>query len=204
MTVEPLDLRQEHDWLDVMIPLAEPSVEMLRLHLDPVAKSSTAFVRFPDGWNRGVECRYSVDEEIVMLGGELQISGVTIPDGSYGFIPTGVLRTNTLTPTTSLALAWFSGPTGATDDAVDAPIVVADLATVALDQVSPLGGPGRLLRMSANGTCWLLESVPPGTLAPVDADAELCDLAEARWSATPAGRPLSTCAGRAVARFTPR
>lgn len=202
MSVEPLDLRAEHNWLKVMIPLAEPAVEMLRLQLDPVAKSSTAFVRFPHGWNREVECRYSVDEEIVMLGGELRISGVVIPEGSYGFIPTGVLRTNTLTPTTSLALAWFSGPTGATEHAVDAPIVVADLATVELDQASPLGGPGRLLRSSVNGTCWLLESIPPGTLAPSGASAELCDLAEARWSAAPAGSPLTTSAGRTVVRFT--
>lgn len=203
MSAEPLELRREHDWLNVLIPLAEPSVEMLRLHFDPEAKSSTAFVRFPEGWSRGIECRYSVDEEIVMLGGELRISGVVIPDGCYGFIPTGVLRTNTLTPTTSLALAWFSGPAGATDDAVDAPIVVIDLAGTALEQESPIGGSGRLLRKSDNGTCWLLESVPPGTLAPPNAGAELCSLADARWSATSAGRPLPVCAGRTVARFTP-
>lgn len=197
------DLRAEHDWLTIPIPLSRPPVEMVRLHTDAEVKSSTALVRFPSGWSRAIECRYSVDEEVVMFGGALHISGHVIPAGSYAFIPTGVLRTNTITPDQSLALAWFSGPTGSTDDAVDEPIVVVDLVGVQLESVSPFGTPGRLLRESPNGQCWLVGSVERGTRAPVRVDVELCDLDIGVWSWTSSGGELPSSVSRCVVRLFP-
>jgi hypothetical protein len=199
----PTDLRAEHEWLTIPIPLSQPAVEMVRLHMDPEVKSSTALVRFPAGWNRAVECRYSVDEEVVMLRGALHISGHVIPAGSYAFIPTGVLRTETITPDQALALAWFSGPTGSTESAVDLPIAVVDLAQVTLDSLSPFDAPGRLLRESPNGQCWLLASVAPGVTAPVGMDVETCDLAGGVWAWTPSGGELPSSVGRCLVRLFP-
>ncbi len=196
-------LRHEHEWLTIPIPLADPVVEMIRLHVDPEVSSSSALVRFPSGWNRATPCRYSVDEEVVMLDGELHISGCVIPRGSYAFIPTGVLRFASLTPVRSLALAWFSGPTGATDDAVDLPVVVIDLATAELDRLSPLGGRGRLLRTSANGTCWLVESIGENVLAPADAAVEVCEFSSGAWSRAEPSTPLNAAAGRSIVRLSP-
>ena len=196
-------LRSEHDWLTIPIPLAEPAVEMIRLHVDPAASSSSALVRFPSGWNRVTPCRYSVDEEVVMLEGELRISGCVIPRGSYAFIPTGVLRFATLTPVRSLAFAWFSGPTGATDDAVDLPVVVLDLASAELDARSPLGGRGRLLRTSANGTCWLVESIADDVVAPGNAAVEVCELSAGAWSRAEPSAPVNPAVGRSIVRLFP-
>ena len=196
-------LRSEHEWLTIPIPLAEPAVEMIRLHVDPVVGSSSALVRFPPGWNRANPCRYAVDEEVVILDGELRISGCVIPGGSYAFIPTGVLRFATLTPVRSLALAWFSGPTGATDDAVDLPIVVVDLASAELDGRSPLGGPGRLLRTSANGTCWLVESISDDVVAPADGAVEVCELSAGSWSRAEPSTPVNSAVGRSIVRLLP-
>ncbi len=198
-----VELRREHDWLTIPIPLAEPAVEMMRLHVDPAVSSSTALVRFPPGWNRATPCRYSVDEEVVMLEGELQISGCVISRGSYAFIPTGVLRFATLTPVRSLALAWFSGPTGATDEAVELPVVVVDLASAELDAPSPVGGRGRLLRTSANGTCWLVESIGEDVVAPADAAVEVCELSSGAWSRSEPSRPVNAVAGRGIVRVFP-
>ena len=198
-----VELRREHEWLTIPIPLAEPAVEMIRLHVDPAPGSSSALVRFPQGWHRATPCRYSVDEEVVMLDGELRISGCMIPRGSYSFIPTGVLRFETLTPVRSLALAWFSGPTGATDDAVDLPVVVVDLASAELDTPSPLGGSGRLLRTSANGTCWLVESIDSGVRAPIDAAVEVCELSSGAWSRAEPSTPVNAAASRSVVRLFP-
>ena len=197
------DLRAEQAWLTIPIPLSQPTVEMIRLHMDPAVMSSTALVRFPSGWNRSVECRYSVDEEVVMLAGALHISGHVIAAGSYAFIPTGVLRSDTVTPEQSLALAWFSGPTGSTEAAVDLPIEVVDLAQSTLDGVSPFGGPGRLLRSTRNGQCWLLGAVAHGTSAPVGTDVETCDLESGVWSWTASGDDLPTAVGRCLARLFP-
>ena len=197
------NLRSEHDWLTIPIPLSEPAVEMVRLHVDPSVFSSTALVRFPPGWNRSAHCRYAVDEEIVMLSGALHISGSVIPSGSYAFIPTGVLRFETSTPTQSLALAWFSGPTGATEDGVDLPMVMVDLANAELGAVSPFGSPGRLLRTSPNGTCWLVDRIAVGTVSPVNTSAETCDLATGTWAWACPGEGLAPADGRCVVRFFP-
>ena len=198
-----ISLRSEHEWLTIPIPLAEPAVEMVRLHVHPAVSSSSALVRFPPGWNRATSCRYSVDEEVVMLDGELRISGYVIPRGSYAFIPTGVLRFATLTPVRSLALAWFSGPAGATDDAVDLPVVVVDLASAELDAWSPLGGRGRLLRTSTNGTCWLVESIGNEVVAPGDAAVEVCEFAAGAWSWAGPSAPVNAAVGRSIVRLFP-
>lgn len=198
-----ISLRSEHEWLTIPIPLAEPAVEMIRLHVDPAVSSSSALVRFPPGWNRATPCRYSVDEEVVMLEGELRISGCVIPQGSYAFIPTGVLRFATLTPVRSLALAWFSGPVGVTDDLVDLPVVVIDLASAELDARSPLGGRGRLLRTSINGTCWLAESIGIDVLAPGDAAVEVCALSAGTWSRAEPSTPVNAAVGRSIVRLFP-
>ncbi len=198
-----VELRRKHDWLTIPIPLAEPAVEMIRLHVHPAVSSSSTLVRFPPGWHRATPCRYSVDEEVVILEGELRISGCVIQRGSYAFIPTGVLRFETLTPVRSLALAWFSGPTGATDDAVDLPIVVVDLASAVFDTPSPLGGRGRLLRTSANGTCWLVESIGSDVRAPSDAAVEVCELSSGAWSRSEPSTPVNAAVSRSVVRLFP-
>ena len=138
-----------------------------------------------------------------MLEGELRISGCVIPLGSYAFIPTGVLRFATLTPVRSLALAWFSGPVGATDDLVDLPVVVIDLASAELDARSPLGGRGRLLRTSINGTCWLAESIGIDVLAPGDAAVEVCALSAGTWSTAEPSTPVNAAVGRSIVRLFP-
>lgn len=201
MTV--VELRNELDWMTIPIPLSQPPVEMVRLHVDSAMQSSSSIVRFPAGWNRSIECRYSIDEEIVMLDGELLISGLVIASGSYAFIPTGVLRFESSTPERSLALAWFSGPTGSTDDAVDLPIVVVDLASIDLDDPSPLGLPGRLLRSSPNGTCWVVGLIPEDVDAPADAAVEVCEVATGAWSRAEPGQPIAAALGRCVVRCSP-
>jgi hypothetical protein len=193
------------DMVATAIPLSTPDVKIARLHVDPETKCSTSLVRFPGDWGRSVDCFYAVHEEIIVLEGELAVSGVSYTPGVYGFIPTAALRFASSTPGGCLALAWFGGiPLGLTEDEaaqrVVPPSLRHDLHTEHLhtDQ-SPLGPLGTRLRSSEQGSCWLVDGVDGGTAGFA---VEVLHIPTWKWTRVEAGAALPNLEGRTILRIT--
>jgi hypothetical protein len=180
---EWLDLRAVPDerWRRVTLPGAEPDVELTRLHVDPDSGASLSLVRFPAGWSRPQDGCYPVGEEIAVLDGSLEVSGVTLRAGDYGWVPPRVLRTGTASPEGALVLAMFTGmPQWLTDpdDAAPGQVLAQPFHlgplrpaaddvpgwSVVVDEVTEVADADRDL-LDVAGACWVL--VPAGTVAPV-------------------------------------
>ncbi|WP_204273528.1 hypothetical protein, partial [Stenotrophomonas maltophilia] len=71
--------------------------------------ASLSLVRFPAGCSRPGEGCYPVGEEIAVLDGSLEVSGVVLRAGDYGWVPPRVLRTGTASVDGALVLAMFAG-----------------------------------------------------------------------------------------------
>lgn len=172
-----IHLNGPHEWAMVPIPTSTPDVQIVRLRVDPVSKASTSLVRFPSGWTRPTDAFYAVDEEIVVIEGELIVSGISYTEGQYGHIPAGSLRRMSATPAGALVLAHFSG--------IPAPLT---LEASAIETVGPtlrldlgshhpgadLGafGTGQRLRSTHDGECWLIggEVATAGATEAIDID----------------------------------
>ncbi|MER5458025.1 hypothetical protein ABT008_24950 [Micromonospora sp. NPDC002389] len=106
---EQVDLTAaRHPWREVPMPGAN-----LGFHLTRLASRSGAFVvhgHFPAGFARDVAGGYLVDEEFVVLDGELLLGDVTYRRGDLTFVPAGAVRTRMSAPGGATVLAWFGGP----------------------------------------------------------------------------------------------
>lgn len=104
-----VDLTAErHPWREVPMPGAN-----LGFHLTRLDSRSGAFVvhgHFPAGFVRDVAGGYLVDEEFVVLDGELRLGDATYRRGDLTFIPAGAVRTRMSAPGGATVLAWFGGP----------------------------------------------------------------------------------------------
>ncbi|MFV2018430.1 hypothetical protein [Micromonospora sp. LOL_023] len=106
---EQVDLTAaRHPWQEVPMPGAN-----LGFHLTRLASRSGAFVvhgHFPPGFSRDVAGGYLVDEEFVVLAGELHLGDATYRRGDLTYIPAGAVRTRMTAPGGATVLAWFGGP----------------------------------------------------------------------------------------------
>jgi hypothetical protein len=71
--------------------------------------STAMLVDFPPGLERMVPGGYEVQEEFLVLSGELNASGTTCRRGDLTVIPSGFERRGLSTTGGCLVLAWFSG-----------------------------------------------------------------------------------------------
>ena len=183
------------------IPHGTMPVEIVRLHVDPATKSSTSLVRFPAGWERPVDGNYAVDEEIVVLDGELIVTGVSYTPGVYGWIPKGGLRRASATPMGCVALAWVSGIpawTSTSDDLATSASARADLTTIRSGTTpSPFGSMGRRLRESDAGACWFVDGPAQHRASN---DTEVFDVQRRQWCRIDAGNEPPDWTGRLVVR----
>lgn len=183
--VGPVALLGRHDWGSTTIPGSAPEVAILRLHVDPTTRASTSLVRFPAGWARPGIGHYPVGEEILVLDGELVVSGVRYRAGDYGWLPPYARRAASATPTGALCLAWFSGP----------PVWTPGEAEWA-------AGPGRQVALAAAGADPLRTDLGwSGVLAGVPPDAgpvEVVTLADWTWRVA-AGEAAAEAAAPGVA-----
>jgi hypothetical protein len=67
-----------------------------------------AFVRFPAGWSRPGPGHYPVAEEVLLLEGDLELSGRAFSPGAHAWLPAGWLRTGMRTRAGCLVFAWFA------------------------------------------------------------------------------------------------
>jgi Domain of unknown function (DUF4437) len=171
------------DWATTPVPLGTPDVQIARLRVDPLTKASTSLVRFPAGWTRSVDVFYAVDEELVVIEGELIVSGVSYTAGQYGFIPAGSLRRMSATPTGCLALAHFAGiPAALTQEQAAShdvgPTLRLDLALHGAGTEQTPNGTGRALRTRSYGSAYLID----GGVSSLDGLSELLDTTTWDWT----------------------
>lgn len=176
-------------WRRMALPGAEADVELARLHVDPDTAASLSLVRFPPGWSRPGEGCYPVGEEIAVLDGALEVSGVKLRAGDYGWVPPRVPRTGTASPEGALVLAMFAG----------VPQWLTDPAECGTGQVlaQPFHlGPLRPAADDVPGWSVVVDEVTAVT----DSDRDLLDVAGGRWALVPAGVAAPAVEGPVQAR----
>lgn len=192
-----VDLSAPPAWSDFDIPDGSAPVRTARLG------ERTLLVAFPSGWERVEGGTYEAAEEMVVLDGELRMSGETYTALDWAWFPAGCLRRETRARTAVLALARFFGPArwAASDRAGPASSRrhLGDRPGAA-DFASPLGaGRAWMLHSGVEATSFLVEALETGTPSP--AGAELLDLAGRRWAWVPAGAPLPAFSGACFCRI---
>jgi hypothetical protein len=96
-------------WRTVPTAGAELPLSTQLLARDPGTGSRTLLVRFPAGFAREALVRYDVDEDFLVVSGELMMNGDRFLPGDWVDVPAGTVRGGTRTGTGALAVAWFSG-----------------------------------------------------------------------------------------------
>ena len=89
-----------------------PGVESKTLSLDDDNGAASLLVKYPAGWRLDQDGALSVDEEFLVLEGELSIGRQVYRDKSYAHLPTGYGRGPMATPSGAVVLTFFSGHPG--------------------------------------------------------------------------------------------
>lgn len=191
----------EYSWREFDIPGSTIPVSLVRLAVDRESLVSQSLVRFPPGWARHESGWYSVDEEFLVLEGELHMSGTTYRPGDYALVPAGYLRFASTTPDGCLVLAWFSGnarwseATRHGSDFVAGRLVQATWAALP-DQPGPVGT-GRQLRQEGRLSTWIITGeVAAGPPAALD----LFSIPDHTWVQTLPGESIPALAAPIFAR----
>lgn len=91
------------------MPGASYPLDTQLLDRDAATGARTLLVRFPPGFERPGTGYYEVDEDFLLLHGELSINGQDFLRGDWVAVPGGTVRAATSSPSGALAVAWFSG-----------------------------------------------------------------------------------------------
>lgn len=90
------------------MPDANAPVRLARLH-SVTSDHFWALVAFPAGWQRLRPGHYSVDEDFLLLQGDLTINGLTWGRDTHGVVPAHTLRQQTQSQHGCVACARFHG-----------------------------------------------------------------------------------------------
>ena len=96
-------------WQDAPMPDANAGVRLAPLH-SWVPDHFWALVVFPAGWQRLRPGHYGVDEDFLVLQGDLAINEHRWEAQEHGFVPAQALRERTYSEQGCLACARFHGP----------------------------------------------------------------------------------------------
>ncbi len=83
--------------------------EIKSLSHDEETGECSVLVKYPAGWSRNGDEYLTVDEELFVLGGTLEINGVQYGEKSYGHLPAGYQRQSSSTQEGAVVLTFFSG-----------------------------------------------------------------------------------------------
>ena len=190
----PTSRQGEPAWRTIKIEDGAPPVGFARLEGDRASGAFAALVRFPAGWTRPGTGRYSVDEELLVLEGELRMSGVAYRIDDYAHLPGGYVRAVSTTPRDTLVIAFFSGPA----DWIrlrDAEPTGTPVPPIAWRQVAPQPSPvaerARPLRAGAAESTWLVDG-PLELRAPHDTRIQLFSLPTRSWANVEPGGSIPT------------
>jgi hypothetical protein len=186
------NLPSDYDWREATIPGGSSPVTLARLSLDRQSGATQSLVRFPAGWTRPVSGWYSADEEILIIEGSLQMSGVAHRTGDYAYVPASYLRSSTSTEDGCLVLAWFSGKPIWQEDSAHGPgYDPARLVEVTWSELPIQSGPcgyGRCVREEGTASSWILTGEEPiRASSPVD----LFSLTDRTWTQVQAATEIT-------------
>ena len=98
-------------WQEISLAGGRPPVRRIVLHAEGGGGASVQAVEFPPDWARPDAGCFDADEEIVVVRGDLVVSGVEMRAGHHAFVPRGATRVDSRSGSEGcLAVAWFSGP----------------------------------------------------------------------------------------------
>ena len=86
-----------------------PGIEAKILSLDDDNGAASLLIKYPAGWRLDWEGALSVDEEFLVLEGELSIGHQTHRDRSYAHLPAGYGRGPMTSPSGAVVLTFISG-----------------------------------------------------------------------------------------------
>lgn len=87
-------MAQDIPWDDGLYSGARPDVRSKVLSIDEAGTDASLVVEYPAGWQRSEPEYLTADEEILVLGGALEINGRTYTRHQYAFFPAGYVRRN--------------------------------------------------------------------------------------------------------------
>ncbi len=96
-------------WRQGLYGGARPDVEVKTLSMDDENGDSSLILRYPPGWTRPEPECLSVDEEIYILDGKIEINGIVYRENCYAYLPAGYVRRNAAAPGGAVALTFFTG-----------------------------------------------------------------------------------------------
>lgn len=187
MTVLDLDA-SDLTWIEHTIAGADLPARMVMLHVDAERGTRTVMVQFPNGWRRDAVGHQPAGEEMVLLSGELGLSGLTATPGDLLVVEPRATRSATSVADDTRALVWFSGPGGGWTEGP-----AADGGTAA---VTPLAaGEQRGPHAELVGSVTVHDDLPERTF---DVDVDVVWPADRHYLHAPAGTTVPARAGRAV------
>lgn len=140
---------------------------------------------------------------MLVLDGELAMSGAVYRVGDYACFPPGYLRSRSETGCGALAVAFFSGPAVW----LRVPQVEADTIPVRpvasrdiVPRPSPIAVSARPLHEDETGSTWLIDG-PLVAEAPRDLWVEIVSLPDSVWVAVEAGAPIPNLPGPRLCRL---
>ena len=108
----------QHQWLPFepgVLCHARADLGARVLSRDAGSGASSLILRYPPGWSRGAE-RLEVDEEFLVLEGQLDIGDVSYQRHDYAHLPGGMWRDGMQSRAGALVLTFFSGEAIARQD----------------------------------------------------------------------------------------
>lgn len=118
-------------WQPHPVGAARTDVKHKMLSIDDTSHEMSVLIQYPAGWSRNTGERLSVDEEIFVLEGELQIGGIRYDEGCYAHLPAGYVREpSSESPNGAVVLTFYSGKPSSADDNIryDAARLVTKIA----------------------------------------------------------------------------
>lgn len=202
-------MRARHDlepaWTTLTLPDSSPAVGFSRLGGDPESGAFAALVHFPVGWTRPAPGHYLVDEELLVLEGELRMSTATYRVDDFAHLPAGYLRDDSATPGGALVIAFFSGRAEwvrgpaigePSSDSVVQPLnwrEVPPRASSVAARSRPLG--------TAGGAATLIADGPLALRAPRQSRVELFSLTTRSWAIAAPGEAMPALAPPCLCRL---
>jgi hypothetical protein len=124
---------QNLPWVADELGDIRPGVERKTLSLDDDNGAASLLIRYPAGWRLARDGALSVDEEFLVLEGELSIGPQTYRDKSYAHLPAGYKRGPMLSASGAVVLTFLSGrPSWAQPAAYDPARLIENLDAFAV------------------------------------------------------------------------
>jgi hypothetical protein len=185
-TASTVDLASVSTWEHVTLPHTTAPVALARLRIS-ARQGLSAAVWYPAGWEFRASGAYAADLDAVIVEGSLTIGGSTLRAGEHAFLEAGYFWSGARTVTGALVFQRFSEAPRWIDS--DRPLTrIGQRATFLPSVTFTATTDARVLRRHRGTTVRLVAHLAPGT--PADADTELFDVKQRRWSYVPAGSPL--------------